>query len=84
MRFENKHALNASWGSITPSAGRVEVLGVNSIKHRHPVLGRMNFSSPYVQLPHRLSVREKLVVYARLYGVSQAASRVALAKELLN
>ena len=63
-------------GLITPSAGRVEVLGVNIIKHRHTVLGRMNFSSPYVELPHRLSVRENLLVYARLYGVSQAARRV--------
>ena len=60
------------------------MLGVNIIKHRHTVLGRMNFSSPYVELPHRLSVRENLLVYARLYGVSQAARRVALAKALIN
>ena len=63
-------------GLITPSAGRIEVLGVDVIKHRHTVLGRMNFSSPYVELPHRLSVRENLLVYARLYGVNQAAQRV--------
>ncbi len=63
-------------GLITPSAGRISVLGVDMIKNRHAALGRMNFSSPYVELPHRLSVRENLLVYARLYGVKQASRAV--------
>src|SRR5476651_2435769 len=36
----------------------------------------MNFSSPYVDLPHRLTVRENLLFYGRLYGVKQLARRI--------
>jgi len=47
------------------------------------VLPRMNFSSPYVDLPHRLSVRENLAVYGHLYGVHGVARRIRdLAGEL--
>jgi ABC-2 type transport system ATP-binding protein len=43
----------------------------------------MNFSSPYVDLPHRLTVKQNLQIYARLYGVKDIGARVAdLAKEL--
>src|SRR6202045_3537572 len=43
----------------------------------------MNFSSPYVDLPHRLTVRQNLVVYARLYGLPQRNERIAaLAQDL--
>ncbi|MBW8724497.1 MAG: ABC transporter ATP-binding protein, partial [Inquilinus limosus] len=48
------------------------------------VLPRMNFSSPYVDLPHRLTVRENLAVYARLYGVRDRRSRIAELAELLD
>jgi ABC-2 type transport system ATP-binding protein len=41
------------------------------------VLPRLNFSSPYVDLPHRLTVRENLAVYAHLYGVPKWRARVA-------
>jgi ABC-2 type transport system ATP-binding protein len=47
------------------------------------VLPRLNFSSPYVDLPHRLTVRENLKIYALLYGVDHSAGRIArLAEEL--
>ena len=70
-------------GVLTPSAGRITVLGEDIARHRYRVLGRMNFSSPYVDLPHRLTVRQNLEVYARLYGVRDVKGRVAqLAKEL--
>ena len=43
----------------------------------------MNFSSPYVDLPHRLTVRENLKVYAHLYGLARPRERIAaLAAEL--
>ncbi|MBW8729238.1 MAG: ABC transporter ATP-binding protein, partial [Inquilinus limosus] len=48
------------------------------------VLPRMNFSSPYVDLPHRLTVRENLAVYARLYGVRDRRSRIAELAEMLD
>jgi len=47
------------------------------------VLGRMNFSSPYFDLPQRLTVRQNLTVYARLYGVRRVGDRLrTLAGEL--
>ena len=70
-------------GLLTPSAGSIRILGEDMLAHRYRVLGRMNFSSPYVDLPQRLSVAENLSVYAHLYGVRHARRRVeALAGEL--
>ena len=64
-------------GLLLPSAGSIEVLGVDMRRRRFEALPRMNFSSPYVELPHRLTVRENLSVYANLYGVHRVADRVA-------
>jgi ABC-2 type transport system ATP-binding protein len=64
-------------GLLLPTAGRVRVLGEDMLKHRHRVLPRMNFSSPYVDLPHRLTVRENLAVFGRLYGLPRLAGRIA-------
>lgn len=70
-------------GLLLPSSGSIRVLGEDMIRHRHRVLSRLNFSSPYVDLPHRLSVRENMVVYAHLYGVSDVRSRIIeLARDL--
>ncbi|BAI76085.1 ABC transporter (plasmid) [Azospirillum sp. B510] len=63
-------------GLLLPTAGTVEILGVDMARHRHAVLPRMNFSSPYVELPHRLTVRENLTVYAHLYGLTCVKKRV--------
>ena len=53
------------------------------LRDRHRVLPRMNFTSPYVDLPKRLTVRENLRVFADLYGVARAAMRIGeLADEL--
>jgi ABC-2 type transport system ATP-binding protein len=64
-------------GLLLPSAGSVLVFGEDMQRHRHRVLPRMNFSSPYTDLPHRLTVRENLSVYGRLYGVDHLRERVA-------
>ncbi|MBL8671922.1 MAG: ABC transporter ATP-binding protein [Alphaproteobacteria bacterium] len=70
-------------GLLIPTAGRITVLGHDMRGDRWPALARMNFSSPYVDLPQRLTVRENLRVYAGLYGVPDAARRIAdLAAEL--
>jgi ABC-2 type transport system ATP-binding protein len=63
-------------GLVTPSAGCVEVLGAAMPRARHRVLHRMNFESPYVDLPGRLTVRQNLEVFARLYGVRRPAARI--------
>lgn len=70
-------------GLLLPTSGTVEVLGVDMVRHRHAVLPRMNFSSPYVELPHRLTVRENLVIYGHLYGLDGVKRRVEeLAEQL--
>lgn len=62
-------------GLLTPSSGSVRILGEDFLANRYAVLPRMNFSSPYVDLPQRLTVRENLDVYARLYGVTEIDRR---------
>ncbi|HXZ01655.1 MAG TPA: ABC transporter ATP-binding protein [Stellaceae bacterium] len=70
-------------GLLLPTAGRVRVLGEDMLRHRYRVLPRMNFSSPYVDLPHRLTVRQNLTVYGRLYGVADLDARIeTLARDL--
>jgi ABC-2 type transport system ATP-binding protein len=70
-------------GLLAPSAGEIRVLGARMPDERYAVLHRMNFSSPYVDLPMRLTVRQNLLVYAGLYGVAGPERRLArLAAEL--
>ena len=64
-------------GLLEPSSGSIRLFGQDFIRDRFSVLGRMNFSSPYVDLPQRLTVRENLLVYAKMYGVSRPRERVA-------
>jgi ABC-2 type transport system ATP-binding protein len=63
-------------GLIVPSGGSIAILGEDMLRHRHRVLPRLNFSSPYVDFPHRLKVRENLMVFAQLYGLRQAKRRI--------
>src|SRR5262249_22853047 len=70
-------------GLVIPTSGRVSVLGVDMTHNRHRVLHRMNFESPYVEMPMRLTIRQNLTVFGMLYGVDGIAARVAaLAAEL--
>ncbi len=70
-------------GLLLPTSGTITVLGEDMLRHRYRVLGRMNFSSPYFDLPQRLTVRQNLTVYARLYGVRRVGERLGtLAGEL--
>ena len=62
---------------IAPTSGRVLVLGSDMARDAYRVLHRMNFESPYVDLPHRLTVRQNLTVFGGLYGVGAIAERIA-------
>jgi len=55
-------------GLLLPTSGSVHIFGEDVLRHRYRVLPRINFSTPYVDLPHRLTVRQNLTIYARLYG----------------
>ena len=68
-------------GLVVPSAGEVRVFGADVSRNRGAVAHRMNFQSPYVDLPARLTVRQNLTVYAGLYGVANAAERIAYVAE---
>ena len=70
-------------GLLTPTSGTVRVLGAEMPRQRYRVLHRMNFESPYVEMPMRLTVRQNLTVFGRLYGVEGLGERIAeLAREL--
>ena len=64
-------------GLLTPTAGSATVLGEEMPAQRHRVLARMNFTSPYVDLPKRLTVGENLFVFADLYGLRRPRERIA-------
>jgi ABC-2 type transport system ATP-binding protein len=64
-------------GLVTPTEGRVAVLGCEMPRERYRVLHRMNFESPYVDMPMRLTVRQNLSVFAQLYGVTDIDERIA-------
>ena len=63
-------------GLVTPTSGNLRVLGEEMPRHRHRVLHRMNFESPYVDMPMRLTVRQNLTVFGKLYGVPDVPRRV--------
>ncbi|WP_368428444.1 ABC transporter ATP-binding protein [Sulfuricaulis sp.] len=70
-------------GLLLPTSGSVSIFGVDMLRDRYRVLPRVNFSSPYVDLPRRLTVRENLTIYARLYGIINFSARIhALTEEL--
>jgi ABC-2 type transport system ATP-binding protein len=64
-------------GLLTPTSGRVTVLGAQMPRQRHRVLHRMNFESPYVDMPMRLTIRQNLTVFGMLYGVANLNERIA-------
>ena len=71
-------------GLILPTSGSIRVLGVDMLTSRHTVLHRMNFESPYVALPNRLTVRQNLRIFAMLYGVTDIEARIATLSEELD
>ncbi|MBM3488674.1 MAG: ABC transporter ATP-binding protein [Alphaproteobacteria bacterium] len=64
-------------GLLIPTAGRVTILGEDMLRHRYRVLPRINFCSPYVDMPKRLSVRHNLIVYGELYGIARVRDKLA-------
>ena len=68
-------------GLVKPTSGEVIIKGKNFEKERINLLEKMNFISPYVELPKKLTVEENLKVYAGLYGVKNVNEKIS---ELVN
>jgi ABC-2 type transport system ATP-binding protein len=71
-------------GLLLPTSGAIAIFGTDMLRDRYRVLSRMNFSSPYVDLPGRLTVREILTVYGHLYGLRDTRGRIAALGEDLD
>jgi ABC-2 type transport system ATP-binding protein len=63
-------------GLVLPTSGRIQVLGCSMPDQSAEVLGRMNFESPYVDMPMRLTVRQNLTIFGRLYAVENLRERI--------
>jgi ABC-2 type transport system ATP-binding protein len=70
-------------GLVVPTSGEARVFGADMARERHKVLHRLNFESPYVEVPMRLTVRQNLEVFGRLYGVRALSRRIAATGEEL-
>ena len=70
-------------GLLTPTSGSIKILDTDITKNRYKVLNKINFSSPYVDLPKKLTVKQNLYVYGMLYGVADLNKKInSIAKEL--
>src|ERR1700736_6728098 len=63
-------------GLVLPTSGRIRVLGCSMPEQSAEVLGRMNFQSPYVDMPMQLTVRQNLTIFGKLYGVENLRERI--------
>jgi len=75
-------AIHCMLGLVTPTSGSIRIMGLDVAQHRRRILARVNFSSAYTALPSNLTVRENLVVFARLYGLRSARQKIATLLEL--
>lgn len=69
-------------GILTPTSGEISIFGQDLKKHQSEILERMNFSSTYVDLPWRLTVKENLTWSAYLYDIPDRRKRLNQIKEL--
>ena len=71
-------------GLIKPTSGSVLINGENIENNRTNLLEKMNFISPYIELPKKLTVEENLKVYGKLYGVKNLKNKISELMEVLN
>ena len=62
-------------GLLKPTSGQVLINGKNIEDHKISLLHKMNFISPYIELPKKLKVKQNLIVYGKLYNVKNLASK---------
>ena len=70
-------------GLLKPSNGEIIIDGKKIEENRIEILKKINFISPYIELPKKLSVRQNLIVYGKLYSVSDIKRRIEYLSEKL-
>ncbi|MDC3016644.1 ABC transporter ATP-binding protein [Candidatus Pelagibacter sp.] len=70
-------------GLLKPTAGKVLINGVEIEKQRVELLNELNFISPYIELPKKLTVKQNLEVYGRLYDVNELQIKIDYLSEKL-
>ena len=65
-------------GLLKPSTGQVLINGMDIENHRISLLHKMNFISPYIELPKKLTVKQNLIVYGKLYSVKNLNEKINL------
>ena len=70
-------------GLLKPTSGEVIINGLNVENNRINLLKKMNFISPYIELPKKLTVKENLMVYGKLYSVNGINNRIDYLTETL-
>jgi len=63
-------------GLLKPTSGQILINGISIENNRTELLHKMNFISPYIELPKKLTVKENLVVYSKLYSVKNFKDRI--------
>ena len=71
-------------GLIKPTSGNVLIDGKDIEKNRTSLLEKINFISPYIELPKKLTIEENLKVYGKLYGVKDLKNKISELMEMLN
>jgi len=71
-------------GLIKPTSGEVIINNKNIENNRTDLLQQINFISPYIELPKKLTVEENLKVYGRMYGVKNLKEKIIELEERLN
>ena len=70
-------------GLLKPSNGKVLINGIEIEKKRVDLLNQLNFISPYIELPKKLTVKQNLEVYGRLYDVKNLKKKIEMLTEKL-
>ena len=70
-------------GLLKPTSGQVLINGKNIENNKISILHKMNFISPYIELPKKLTVKQNLIVYGKLYNIQNLNERIIFLSEKL-
>ena len=70
-------------GLLKPSGGEIKIDNMNIENHRIEILSKINFISPYIELPKKLTIKQNLIVYGKLYNIKNLKERIEYLTEKL-